>query len=65
MSSGQHVVQDIAVDVGQAALDAIVVIRQSGMVDAEQVQDGRVDSVLTFPGSTGLMIVARQDRADN
>ena len=35
----------VAVDVGQAAVDAVVADGQPGVVDAEQVQDRGVDVV--------------------
>ena len=52
----------MAVDVGQAALDAVMVEGQSLMVDAEQVQNGGVEVVpanAVFLGAmAGLVRVA-------
>ena len=43
--SGQDLVNDLAVDVGQPAVDAVVAERQPLVVDAEQVQDRGVEVV--------------------
>ena len=44
-SSSQRFGHDVSVHVRQATLDAVVVERQPFVVDAEQVQDGRVEVV--------------------
>ena len=41
----QNFAQDMAVDVGEAALKAVVVEGQPGVIDAEKVQNGRVEIV--------------------
>jgi hypothetical protein len=43
--SGQHVFDDAAFDVGEAAFDAVVVERQSFVIEAQQVEDGGVEVV--------------------
>ena len=43
--SGQYVSEYVAVDVRQAALDAVVVVREPVVPDAEQVQRGGVEIV--------------------
>ena len=49
--SGQDLLDHLAVHVGQAALDAVVVVGQLLVVEAEQVQDGGVEVVDASPGS--------------
>src|SRR5437660_724313 len=44
-SSGQDGVDGLAVDVGQAAVDAVVVVGQPLVVDAEELQHGGVQVV--------------------
>ena len=43
--SGNQFVNDLAVDVGEAAVDAVVTEGELFVVDAEEVQDGGVDIV--------------------
>src|SRR5437763_10613311 len=43
--SGEHGVDDLAVNVGQAALDAVVVKGEPLVIEAEQVQQGGVQVV--------------------
>ena len=39
LASAQNVADDVAVDVGQTALDAVVVKGEAFVIDAQQVQD--------------------------
>jgi hypothetical protein len=43
--SSQYLSYHVSVHIGQTALDAVVIERQSLVVEAEQVQDGRVEVV--------------------
>lgn len=46
---GEQFFDDVAVNVGQASVDAIVAHAELGVVDAEEVEDGGVD-VVDFGG---------------
>src|SRR5260370_37507737 len=57
--SGEDLADDVAVDVGQATVDAVVAERQLLMVDAQQMQNGRVQVVavrLTGAGLVGQLV---------
>ena len=41
--SRQHALDDVAVHIGQATVEAVVVVGQRGVVEAEQVEDGGVE----------------------
>ena len=43
--SGNHFLDDVPVDVGQAAVDAVVVVGQALVVESKQVQYGGVKVV--------------------
>lgn len=44
-TSGKALFYDFAVDIGQTALDSVVVVGQSFVIDAEQVEQGGVEVV--------------------
>ena len=43
--SGEHLLDDVAFDVGEAALDAVVLEGEALVVEAEEVEDGGVEIV--------------------
>src|SRR5215470_10013440 len=54
-NSGEDVLDDVSVDIGQAAVDAVVADGQLLVIDAEQVQDGRVQVVAVRLALGGLV----------
>ncbi len=45
LKSGEDILDDVAVDIGEAEVSPRVTIRQAGMVESKQVQDGGVKIV--------------------
>jgi hypothetical protein len=52
--SGQHLLHDVAVHVGQAEVAALEAVRQARVVEAEQAQDRRVQVVDGGPAPPSL-----------
>src|SRR5262245_34235983 len=64
--SGQDAVNDLAVDIGKAHVAATEAVGKAGVVDAEKVQDGRVEIVdlhLVFDGVEAVLVGRTIDNA--
>src|SRR5262245_43507636 len=54
MTSGKHLRDDMPVDVGQAAIDAVVVDAELLMIDSQEMQDRRMEVVAGGGGLDGF-----------